>query len=126
EDLTVCLGVNDNIYDAAKGSHRFEANYEAGLIGRLPEAGPRWMERSPITRVDRVKAPMLIFHGREDKVVPVQQAIDFADAIQRRGGSVELVIFEDEGHSFRREANLRQVYEKMEQFLEKYVISRQR
>jgi dipeptidyl aminopeptidase/acylaminoacyl peptidase len=115
-----------HIYDAAKGAHRFEANYEAGLIGRLPAAGPRWMERSPISRVDRVTAPILIFHGRQDKVVPVQQSIDFAEAIKHRGGTADLVIFEEEGHSFRREAAVRQVYEKMERFLEKYVINRQR
>jgi dipeptidyl aminopeptidase/acylaminoacyl peptidase len=115
-----------HIYDAAKGAHRFEANYEAGLIGRLPMAGPLWMERSPISRADRVKAPILIFHGRQDKVVPVQQSIDFAEAIERHGGIAELLIFEDEGHSIRREANIRQLYERMERFLDKYVINRQR
>jgi dipeptidyl aminopeptidase/acylaminoacyl peptidase len=115
-----------HIYDAAKGAHRFEANYEAGLIGRLPDAGPLWMERSPISRANQVRAPILIFHGRQDKVVPVQQSIDFAEAIQRHGGIAELVLFEEEGHGAKREANIRLMYDRMEQFLDKYVINRQR
>lgn len=113
------------IYDTAVGSHRFERHYEETLIGRLPEAGPLWKERSPLTHVDRVRAPLLLFHGTEDKAVPYQQSVDFAEAVRRRNGVVELVSYEGEGHGFVKETNRRDMYERMERFLEKYVVNLQ-
>jgi len=114
------------IYDAVMGSHRFERHYEEGLIGRLPEAGALWRERSPITHVDKVRAPVLIFHGTADKAVPYQQSVDFEEAVRRRGGIAELVSYEGEGHGFAQESNRRDMMERMERFLDKYVLSLQR
>jgi dipeptidyl aminopeptidase/acylaminoacyl peptidase len=115
-----------HIYDAVVGAHRFERHYEETLFGRLPEAGPLWQERSPITYVDRVRAPLLLFHGTEDKAVPCQQSVDFAEAMRRRGATVELVTYEGEGHGFAKEANRRDMMERMERFLDKYVLTLQR
>jgi dipeptidyl aminopeptidase/acylaminoacyl peptidase len=121
----VALSGISQMYDAMRGAHRFEVNYERRLIGPLPEAGPLWLERSPLTYAQHVRRPVLLFHGRKDKVVPVQQSIDHAEAVRRNGVPVELVLFEDEGHSFYREANLKTIYTTMERFLDKYVVNRQ-
>jgi len=115
-----------NLYELKLGSHRFEVNYEQTLIGKLPEAGPVWKERSPLTHVKNVHAQVLLFHGTEDKAVPHQQSVEFVEAVKRNGGIAELVSYEGEGHGFVREANRRDVIEKMEKFLEKYVICLQK
>jgi dipeptidyl aminopeptidase/acylaminoacyl peptidase len=112
-------------YDVIAGSHRFEVNYSDSLLGRLPEAGPLWKARSPLTHAARVRRPVQLFHGRQDNVVPVQQSIDFAEAVRRQGGVADLVIYEDEGHSFVKEANRRDQVERMERFLDKYVLAQQ-
>lgn len=114
-----------NLYDLYKGSHRFEVNYEYGLIGPLPAAGKLWKERSPLTHVANVRAPLLLFHGTEDKAVPHQQSVLFSKAVRRNGGVAELVSYEGEGHGFVREVNRRDMIEKMETFLHKYVLCRQ-
>ena len=57
--------------------------------------------------------------------MPFQQSVEFADAIKAKGGIVELVLYDDEGHGFRREHNRRDQAEKMERFLEKYVVNLQ-
>lgn len=115
-----------NMYEVRIGSHRFEVNYEQGLIGRLPETGRLWKERSPLTHVKNVRAPLLLFHGTEDKAVPYQQSVEFAEAVKRNGGIAELVSYEGEGHGFVKEANRRDMLEKMEKFLDKYVLCLQK
>jgi dipeptidyl aminopeptidase/acylaminoacyl peptidase len=112
-------------YELKQGSHRFEVNYEDRLLGALPETAAVWRQRSPLAHAAQVRAPVLLFHGGQDKAVPTRQSIDFAEAVRRHGGLAELVVYEDEGHSFVREANKRDMYVKMEQFLEKYVINLQ-
>lgn len=114
-----------NLYDLKQGSHRFEVNYEERLIGKLPQAGKLWKARSPLTWVNKVRAPVLLFHGTDDKAVPHQQSVEFAEAVQRQGGVAQLVSYAGEGHGFVREANRRDLIEKMEAFLEKYVICQQ-
>lgn len=121
----VALSGISHMYDTAQGSHRFEVNYQHTIVGPLPEAGRRWVARSPLTFARAVRKPILLFHGRQDKAVPTQQSIDFAEAVRRQGGTAELVIFEDEGHSYVRVANLRTVYETLERFLDKYVVNLQ-
>ncbi len=113
------------LYDLQAGSHRFELRYETTLIGPLPESGRLWKERSPLTHVGKLRVPVLLFHGRQDKAVPAQQSIDFAEAVRRQGGTAELVLYDDEGHGFTREANRRDQIEKIERFLDKHVLARQ-
>jgi dipeptidyl aminopeptidase/acylaminoacyl peptidase len=115
-----------NLYEVKQGSHRFEVNYEERLIGRLPQAGPLWKERSPLTHVNNVRAPVLLFHGTEDKAVPYQQSVEFAEAVRRNGGIADLISYQGEGHGFVKEANRRDLIERIERFLDKYVICQQR
>jgi len=51
-------------------------------------------EISPIHRAGKIKAPLLVIHGRNDPRVPVGESIQIAEAV----GRSELLIFEDEGH----------------------------
>jgi dipeptidyl aminopeptidase/acylaminoacyl peptidase len=113
------------MYDIVAASHRYEKYYEWTLMGPLPETGALWKQRSPLAHVRQVQAPVLLFHGRKDNVVGVQQSIDFAEAVRRQGGVAELVLYDEEGHTFAREATRRDQIEKMEAFLDKYVLSQQ-
>ncbi len=118
------FGIGD-MYTLKQGSHRFEVNYEERLVGPLPQSGRLWKQRSPLTFVQAVKRPVLLFHGKEDKAVPFQQSVDFAEAVRRQGGIAELVLYDDEGHGFGREVNRRRTLEETERFLNRYVINQQ-
>lgn len=78
-------------------------------------------EISPINKVDRITSPLMIVHGRNDPRVPVGEAEQMHQAIQNRGGSSELLIYEDEGHGIAKLKNRLDAYPKMVQFLDKYV-----
>jgi dipeptidyl aminopeptidase/acylaminoacyl peptidase len=60
---------------------------------------------SPMTYVDRVKAPLLILQGASDPRVPAGEAIQIHDALVRKGVPCELMIFPDEGHGARKREN---------------------
>jgi dipeptidyl aminopeptidase/acylaminoacyl peptidase len=63
------------------------------------------VQLSPIHKLDRVKAPLLVLHGANDTNVPLVEAQQVAEELKKRGVPVESVIFPDEGHGFRKTAN---------------------
>jgi len=60
---------------------------------------------SPIHRIDRVKAPTIVLHGANDTNVPVVEAEQVVETLKQRGVPVEYVLFPDEGHGWRKQAN---------------------
>ncbi len=55
-------------------------------------------ERSPARLAARADAPMLLIHGRDDTVVPIEQSRLMAQALRRAGKPVELVELDGEDH----------------------------
>jgi dipeptidyl aminopeptidase/acylaminoacyl peptidase len=53
---------------------------------------------SPAQHVDRVRAPVLLIHGRDDTVVPITQSRLMERALTQAGKSVRLVELEGEDH----------------------------
>ena len=55
-------------------------------------------ERSPARLADRVTAPILLIHGRDDTVVPIEQSRLMERALRRAGKPVEFVELAGEDH----------------------------
>jgi dipeptidyl aminopeptidase/acylaminoacyl peptidase len=82
--------------------------FEAMLSGGPPWDGPRLLladERSPIRHARRVRTPLLILHGEQDRRVPVANAIGFERALRDTGVEVELVVYPREGHQIEERAH---------------------
>lgn len=60
---------------------------------------------SPIHKIDRIKAPLIVLHGANDTNVPVIEAEQTVAALKQRGLPVEYILFPDEGHGWRKTAN---------------------
>jgi dipeptidyl aminopeptidase/acylaminoacyl peptidase len=60
---------------------------------------------SPIHKLDRVRTPLMVMHGANDTNVPLVEAEQIVDTLKQRGIDVEFVLFPDEGHGWRKEAN---------------------
>jgi dipeptidyl aminopeptidase/acylaminoacyl peptidase len=60
---------------------------------------------SPMTYVDRVKAPLLVMQGASDPRVPAGEAVQIHDSIEARGVPCKLMIFPDEGHGAQKREN---------------------
>lgn len=89
-------GVTD-LRALAEETHKFEARYLDGLIGRYPEDEAVYLERSPITHAAKINVPVLFLHGGADKVVPLSQA----EAMSTKLEQSELHVYPEEGHGFR-------------------------
>jgi len=94
-----------------KDTHKFESRYLDGLIGPYPEAIETYYARSPVHHTDQLSAPMIIFQGLEDEVVPPSQAEDMVAALDRKGLPYAYLAFEGEQHGFRRAENIRRTLE---------------
>jgi dipeptidyl aminopeptidase/acylaminoacyl peptidase len=53
---------------------------------------------SPINRVEDIRAPLLLIHGRNDPRVPVSEAEQIHEILTEQGVRSDLLIYEDEGH----------------------------
>lgn len=83
-------------------THDFEKFYIDGLVGPLPEAEEIYIDRSPLTHVERIDVPVLLLQGEDDRVVPPSQSEAIRDALALRGVPHEYVLYPGEGHGFRR------------------------
>ncbi|MEZ5286993.1 MAG: S9 family peptidase [Vicinamibacterales bacterium] len=70
--------------------------YFGGIAG--PERLPAYMERSAMTRIDKVTTPTLVLHGGSDQRVPIGQGQELFRGLKDRGVPTELVLYPREGH----------------------------
>jgi dipeptidyl aminopeptidase/acylaminoacyl peptidase len=92
--------------------------------GSLAKDGPLLDRLSPIHKVDKIRAPLFVVHGRQDPRVPVGEAVQISDALKKRGMPVELMIFDDEGHGLSKSKNRHVAYPAITQFLDRWVRDR--
>jgi dipeptidyl aminopeptidase/acylaminoacyl peptidase len=115
------FGVAD-LFELDETTHRFEKHYLHSIVGPLPETAARYRERSPVNLADRITAPLLILQGDADKVVPPAQSQAVADAVEKNGGTVELHVYEGEGHGWARPETIQDELERVESFLRRHVL----
>ncbi|HEX3302342.1 MAG TPA: S9 family peptidase [Thermomicrobiales bacterium] len=63
------------------------------------------MERSPITYVDQVTAPLFVIQGANDPRVVQNESDQIVERLRARGVEVKYDVYEDEGHGFTRRSN---------------------
>ncbi|NXY95246.1 S9 family peptidase [Streptomyces sp. BR123] len=62
---------------------------------------------SPMSRIDRLRAPVLAIHGEHDTNVPPAESEQFVRAARDHGVPAELMVLRNEGHDFLRADNRR-------------------
>ncbi len=61
---------------------------------------------SPLNNTDKIKKPMFIIQGTNDPRVPVTEATQMRDKLKAQGNTVWYLEAKDEGHGFRKKANV--------------------
>ena len=68
------------------------------------------LERSPITYVENVRAPLLVMQGAHDPRVVKSESDQMVERLRELGREVDYVVFEDEGHGFTKRSNQLRAY----------------
>src|SRR5207302_11445601 len=86
------------------------------------EEGQKFLqERSPLTRADKIKKPLLIGQGANDPRVKQAESDQIVKAMQTHKIPVTYVLFPDEGHGFARPNNRLAFYAVTEAFLARHL-----
>jgi dipeptidyl aminopeptidase/acylaminoacyl peptidase len=90
-----------------------------------PEQEADMLARSPITRVDQIRTPLLVVQGANDPRVVQAESDNLVQALRARGVEVEYMVKDDEGHGFVNPDNVIDMYRAVERFLAEHLGGRQ-
>jgi dipeptidyl aminopeptidase/acylaminoacyl peptidase len=63
----------------------------------------------------------MVLQGKNDPRVIKPESDEMVEAIKKKNGIVEYVVFDDEGHGFTKKANEIRAYKSILDFLDKYL-----
>jgi dipeptidyl aminopeptidase/acylaminoacyl peptidase len=86
-------------------------------MGDPEENHERWYNASPYFFLDRVNAPVQLICGEHDPRCPAAESLDARDKLVELGKEVQLLLYEDEGHSFLKIGNVIDAETKRVEFL---------
>ncbi|HET7884259.1 MAG TPA: S9 family peptidase, partial [Acetobacteraceae bacterium] len=98
------------------GTGAWRRNHRAAEYGDPERNAELFARISPIHRVDRITAPVLIAHGQRDPRVPIGESEQFVTALQERQKKVTYLTFDYAGHGFIRADDRRRIYRAVADF----------
>ncbi len=72
---------------------------------------------SPVFHTDKIQVPVLIAQGGKDPRVNVNGTNQFVKELKKRQVPVSYLLKDEERHTFKNQANRREFYRKLEEFL---------
>lgn len=105
------------LYWSQRGGETARA-YWARLLGGSATAELKQL--SPLTFADRASGPVLLIHGRDDTVVPLDQSQVMAKALEKAGKPSELVVLKGEDAWLSSGESRLQMLQAMVAFIEKH------
>ncbi len=91
-------------------------------LGDPTEDRERLERISPILHANRIRRPLMVLQGANDPRVLQVESDEIVKAARENGVPVEYVLFEDEGHGFTKKENRIAGYEKIREFLDRYLL----
>jgi dipeptidyl aminopeptidase/acylaminoacyl peptidase len=111
-----------NLVTFAKAVPPTWKRFIARFVGDPETEADFLMERSPITYVENVKAPLLVIQGATDPRVVKGESDQLVEKLQSLGREVEYVVFDDEGHGFTKRPNELKAYGLAAEWLERHLL----
>ena len=98
--------ISDAMHWSGEHTHDFESRYLVSLLGTLPADRARFERVSPLRHADRISSPLVMLQGADDPICPPRHARSIIDAVNARGLWNRLLMFDGEGHGFRKASSV--------------------
>ena len=102
-------------------------SYRAALYDELgdptTEDSVRLYSISPVFHADNVTKPLMVLQGANDVRVLQVESDEIVEGVKANGVPVEYVVFDDEGHGFRKKENEIEGYGQIKEFLDEHLKS---
>jgi dienelactone hydrolase len=108
-------------FASAKGEWQGWSSHH--LVDQEVGTGPHIVEGSPARNADRIKVPVLLFHGRMDRNVSIQQSRLMDEGLKKAGVKHELVTWDTLDHGLEDSAARATMLRKSDEFLRQAIVS---
>jgi dipeptidyl aminopeptidase/acylaminoacyl peptidase len=111
-ELLFTLAESDSSEDARRYGMKM-------LIGDAVKDPAAFADVSPLAQAGRIRQPLLMAHGAQDRRVPVAHAAKMHDAVTAKNANVEYVVYPEEAHGWRHEDDSIDFWKRVDAFLDK-------
>lgn len=109
-----------NVFDLVKDNRAFWSSYNV-VDEQIGNDNKHLKEISPVNFAEKIKIPVLLIHGDDDRQVPVKHSIQMRDALLNAGKNVTYLELPNEDHYLSNNENRVATFKAIDQFLDKYL-----
>ncbi len=110
-----------NFHSFLKNTGAWRVRFRAAEYGDPERDAKLLSEISPLNHADKIRAPLFVIAGANDPRVPKTESDQIVDAVRKKNGVVEYLLFPDEGHGLVKLPNRIRGYSRLADFLDKHV-----
>ena len=101
---------------------QMQYEHEQSRIGGTPwDSFTKYLDNSPLFRLDRVQTPLMIMSNDKDGSVPHTQGIEFYSAMRRLGKPCWMVVYNEEDHNLVLRKNRKDISIRLSQFFDHFL-----
>lgn len=107
-----------NVYDLVKDHRAFWQGYNI-VDEQIGNDNSNLKTISPVNHAEKIKAPVLLIHGTDDRQVDIKHSYEMRDALQKAGKNVTFLELPNEDHYLTNEKNRIDTFKAMDAFLDR-------
>lgn len=120
--LTNLISMHNVVYKRTGNFNGPIIQWSQGRMGVSPwEDMELYRSQSPIHHAENINTPFMILHGTADGAVDFTQGVEYYQTARRLGKEVIMLVYPDEPHHLRKEANQKDFQIRMKQYFDHYL-----
>lgn len=129
-DLYQCVvsinGVSDveemlDTEEGKYGSDHWVVSYWQDVISKGDVKEDHLEQISPVNHINKIKAPVLLIHGEQDKIVPFAQSEDMFDELEDAGNNATFIELEKGDHHLSNAKNRMKALKAIDKFIKQHI-----